>query len=84
MADEERNEATALREEVFINLSSPPKLKRIIQIEGKTTPKRQDFIQSTSSLPALAGEVAVAQKSQVLRLEKRVEFLEKLKVFCEL
>ncbi|CAB3985908.1 Hypothetical predicted protein [Paramuricea clavata] len=75
MAD---NEALALCEEI-LNLSSPPKPTRIIQIEN-TTVQRTDIVQNTSSLPVLAGEVAVAQKNQVLRLEKRVEFLGKLQV----
>ena len=76
MAD---GEAIALGEGIF-NLSSPPKPTRVIQIESTTTPQRKELIQNTSTLPALAGEVAVAQKNQVLRLEKRIEFLEKLQV----
>ena len=64
----------------FLNLSSPPKPTRIIDVDRKITPQRKEFVQSTSSLPALAGEVAVAQKNQVLRLEKRIEFLGKLRV----
>ena len=77
MAD--REEAIALCGEK-LNLCSPPKPTRIIQVEKATTPQRKEFVQSNSSLPALAGEVAVAQKNQVLRLEKRIEFLGKLKV----
>ena len=76
MAD---NEAFVPGDEI-LNLSSPPKPTRIIEVERKITPQRNEFVQSTSSLPALAGEVAVAQKNQVLRLEKRVEFLGKLRV----
>ena len=73
------NEAFVPGDEI-LNLSSPPKPTRIIEVERKITPQHNEFVQSTSSLPALAGEVAVAQKNQVLRLEKRVEFLGKLRV----
>ena len=74
MAD---NEGVVLCEE---KLCSPPKPTRIIQNENKTTPQRKEFVSSASSLPALAGEVAVAKRNQVLRLEKRIEFLGKLQV----
>ena len=77
------NEAIALCEGK-LTLSSPPKPTRIIQIENTTTPQRQHFVQNTSSLPALAGEVAEAKKNQVLRLEKRIEFLGKLQVYFEI
>ena len=80
MAD---NEAIALCEEI-LNLSSPPKPTRIIQIENTTVLQRKDIVQNTSSLPVLAGEVAIAQKNQVLRLEKRVEFLGKLQVILNI
>ena len=77
MADE--NETMPLCEEVF-RLPSPPKPTRMIQSEGKPSQPVKEFVQNTSSLPALAGEVAVAQKNQVLRLEKRMEFLQNLQV----
>lgn len=56
-----------------MDLSSPPKPMRVTLIENTKT------LQRTSSLPSLAGEVAFAQKNQALRLEKRIEFLRKLK-----
>lgn len=61
-----------------LKLCSPPKLTRMVKIEKRTTPNHDKNV-NNPSLPTLAGEVAVAQKNQVLRLEKRIEYLRILK-----
>ncbi|XP_046838987.1 colicin-K-like [Xenia sp. Carnegie-2017] len=61
-----------------LKLCSPPKLTRMVKIEKRTKPNYDKNV-NNPSLPTLAGEVAVAQKNQVLRLEKRIEYLRILK-----
>ena len=78
-----------------MELSSPPKPIRIVDClipdltEGTTSPQvgqanRHHGVDSeeieAASLPALAGEVAVAQKQQISELTKKQEILDQLKV----
>lgn len=79
-----------------MEMISPPKPTRIVNcllpnpVEGKASKGDEDFSEQNSelslssreilSLPALAGEVAVAQKQQINDLSKRQEVLDQLKV----
>ena len=77
MADEK--EESKLSEE-NLQLFSPPRPTRVIQIKAPKVAQTSNSNDNPSSLPALAGEVALAQKNHMQRLEKRLELLEKVKV----
>lgn len=74
---EDKNEVRPFQD--HLELFSPPRPTRMIQIEAPV-PQTSSFDNNTASLPALAGEVALAQKNQMVRLEKRLEFLQQVKV----
>lgn len=76
-----------------VNIHSPPKLTRIIGLDSSkftvSQPTNQDKNgvhdeekdeESEFSLPALAGEVADAQKLQAVEISKRQQVLVELKV----
>ena len=69
-----------VKESINMQLSSPPKPTRVIKIHRPAVQSRVDAKSQVSTLPALAGEVALAQKNQMQELEKRLIVLKQVKV----
>jgi hypothetical protein len=75
-----------------VNIQSPPKLTRVVELDSSkfissqlNRDKNGDHSEEEDgendfSLPALAGEVADAQKLQALEINKRQDVLVELKV----